>query len=236
MSKKPVPLGADGVCPFCGSEPMFEIVEVWGHDYLPGACCEQAQVLLEDFTLWDPADRRQFFTEALGGTQGVIRGVTTDYQIDYYVDVRDIKQKAAFKFIDEVHEHHPPPQGWKFGLAAWNGPTLVGVATVGLPVSRVLMQRKWLEVTRLATPRDEARYPLTRHVASQLYAACRKEARRLGAPRICTYTLKSEPGTTLVAAGFEKTAEVKGRSWDTPSRRRTDKHPTVDKVRWEAPT
>jgi hypothetical protein len=35
------------------------------------------------------------------------------------------------------------------------------------------------------------------------------------------------------SAGWRQIGEVKGRSWDTPSRRRTDKHPTEDKLLWE---
>jgi hypothetical protein len=37
----------------------------------------------------------------------------------------------------------------------------------------------------------------------------------------------------LRAAGWKLIAEVKGRSWDTPSRPRTDKHPTTPKLLWE---
>lgn len=35
------------------------------------------------------------------------------------------------------------------------------------------------------------------------------------------------------AAGFRLAAHTKGGSWDTPSRRRVDKHPTGRKFRWE---
>jgi hypothetical protein len=34
-------------------------------------------------------------------------------------------------------------------------------------------------------------------------------------------------------AGFKVVAEVRGRSWHTPSRPRVDSHPTEDKLRWE---
>jgi hypothetical protein len=46
--------------------------------------------------------------------------------------------------------------------------------------------------------------------------------------------LASEPGTTLRAAGWRLIGEVKGRSWTTPSRPRVDKHPTQDKLLFEA--
>jgi hypothetical protein len=54
----------------------------------------------------------------------------------------------------------------------------------------------------------------------------------MGGLRIITYTLESEPGTSLRAAGWKVLYTVEGRSWDTPSRRRLDKHPTVNKLCW----
>jgi hypothetical protein len=54
-----------------------------------------------------------------------------------------------------------------------------------------------------------------------------------GYRKLGTYTLASEPGTSLKAAGWRLVGQVKGRSWDTPSRPRVDRHPTQDKIRWE---
>ena len=50
---------------------------------------------------------------------------------------------------------------------------------------------------------------------------------------ICTYILKSESGVSIKAAGWRLVGEVRGRSWDAPSRRRVDRHPTEDKLLWE---
>jgi hypothetical protein len=47
-------------------------------------------------------------------------------------------------------------------------------------------------------------------------------------------TLASEPGTSLRAAGWRVVADVRGRSWHCKSRPRVDRHPTQDKLRWEA--
>lgn len=55
----------------------------------------------------------------------------------------------------------------------------------------------------------------------------------MGYRRVGTYVLKSEPGTSLVAAGWKQIAEVRGRSWSTPSRLRTDKCPIEDKFLFE---
>lgn len=85
------------------------------------------------------------------------------------------------------------------------------------------------EVTRLAA--DEG----SRNVGSFLYRRARRVAQAMGFDeRVLTYTLLSESGASLRAAGFEEVAITDGGSWDRPSRPRTDKHPTERKRRWEA--
>jgi hypothetical protein len=48
-----------------------------------------------------------------------------------------------------------------------------------------------------------------------------------------TYTLKSEPGTSLVAAGWTIVGEVKAQSWHRNGRPRIDRFSLQDKFRWE---
>lgn len=62
-----------------------------------------------------------------------------------------------------------------------------------------------------------------------LYGAARRAAIAKGYRRGLTYILDSEDGASLRASGWTPLWTVAGRSWDTPSRGRTDKHPTVDK-------
>lgn len=99
------------------------------------------------------------------------------------------------------------------------------MASVGRPVARGWDERVVAEVTRLATDG-------TRNACSFLYGAARRAALALGFRSVITYTLASESGVSLRAAGFRFVRVVKGRSWDTPSRRRVDKHPTEDKHLW----
>ena len=66
-----------------------------------------------------------------------------------------------------------------------------------------------------------------------IYGACRRVAQAMGFRKILTYTLVSEPGTSLLATGWAQAAQIKGKTWDTSGRRRVDKHPTQDKFRWE---
>jgi hypothetical protein len=99
----------------------------------------------------------------------------------------------------------------------------VAVAVVGRPVARALDDGLTMEVTRLASDGHP-------NACSMLYAAARRAAEAKGYRRGLTYTLASEGGASLRAVGWAKLWDVKGRSWDCPSRPRSDKHPTVDKV------
>lgn len=134
----------------------------------------------------------------------------------------------ANEFVKLFHRHHGPTVShkWSIGIADESG-TLRGVAICGRPVARGLDDGTVLEVNRLATDGCP-------NACSALYAACRRVAKTMGYTKVITYILESEPGTSLKAAGWVQVAVVKGRSWDTPSRRREDDHPTVNKTRWEA--
>lgn len=82
-------------------------------------------------------------------------------------------------------------------------------------------------MTRLATDG-------TRNACSMLYGACWRAARALGWRRLVTYTLPSEGGASLRAAGWRLLGEAGGGSWSCESRPRVDRHPTQTKLRWEA--
>jgi hypothetical protein len=68
-----------------------------------------------------------------------------------------------------------------------------------------------------------------------LYSAVRRAAVAMGYPphRVFTYTLASEPGTSLRAAGWHLDAETKGGEWGRTDRPR-DTHNADRKVRWRA--
>lgn len=136
--------------------------------------------------------------------------------------------RAAKKLVAALHRHHGPPPGALFAVAcATEDGRVCGVAIIGRPTSKALQDGFTAEVTRVAT--DE-----TPNACSCLYGAAWRACRALGYRRLGTYTLKSEPGTSLVAAGWRLVGETRGGSWDRPSRHRTDKHPTEPKNRWEA--
>lgn len=135
---------------------------------------------------------------------------------------------SAADFVRQHHRHHTPPVGHLFSIGAFYGSEMVGVAIVGRPVARHRDDGLTAEVTRLCV------LETARNAASFLLGKCARAALALGFRRIGTYTLARECGASLRAAGWTPIAEVTGRSWDAPSRRRTDKHPTENKTLWEA--
>jgi hypothetical protein len=145
------------------------------------------------------------------------------------LDVVPCDFDEACAFVGQHHRHHKPPRGQKFSVAVADRDGAVrGVAIVGRPVARGLDDGRTLEVTRVATDGCA-------NACSALYAAAWRATRALGYRRLFTYTLDTEPGTSLRAAGWRLVGEVRGRSWSCTSRPRVDKHPTQAKLRWQAP-
>jgi hypothetical protein len=151
------------------------------------------------------------------------------------IELRPITRDESDAFIRAKHRHHGTPVGaiWRHAVHDDDG-RVVGVAVVGRPVARPLDDGLTVEVTRLCTDGEP-------NACSMLYGAARRAADAKGYRRGLTYILASEwdrmdddgrriGGRSLLAAGYRFLWRVKGRSWDTPSRPRTDKHPTEDKV------
>lgn len=138
--------------------------------------------------------------------------------------------RQAQAFVGQEHRHHPPTSAHKFSIGVEDEDgQLRGVAVAGRPVARMLSPYGVLEVLRVATDGCD-------NACSALYGAVARIAKEMGYERhnVITYTLASEPGTSLNAAGWWRDAESGGGTWDRPSRGRTDKHPTEAKVRWRA--
>lgn len=144
-----------------------------------------------------------------------------------------VELAEANDFVIRHHRHHKKVQGHRFSIGVLARKprrrvgVLVGVAIVGRPVARAVDPRTVVEVTRLCTDG-------TKNACSFLYAASARAARELGYAKIQTYILDEETGVSLLAAGWVFEDTVKGRSWDTPSRRREDKIEAQfsDKARW----
>lgn len=143
-----------------------------------------------------------------------------------------VTRDQAHAFIAEWHRHHRPPVGYRYALGVADGDTLVGVATAGRPVARLLDDGLTIEVTRCCVA-DGAR-----HACSALYAACWRAAKAMGYRAAITYTQAGESGASLRAAGWLLLGKRKPRDgWNTPSRPRTDRHPVgVDRLLWGVTT
>lgn len=124
------------------------------------------------------------------------------------IEVRETTLREANAYVEQRHRHHGKVVGHKWSLAAYKNGSLCGVAIVGRPVSRHLDNGATLEVTRLCTDG-------TRNACSVLYAACAKRAKREGYEKIITYTLQSEPGSSLRASGWTlETEKAGGLRWN----------------------
>ena len=142
------------------------------------------------------------------------------------LQLQPITYSEACEFIRLHHRHHLPPQGWKFGIAVNDGERVVGVITVGRPVARAFDDGLTLEVTRSCTDG-------TNNVNSMLYGAATRAAFALGYKRLITYTLQTEPGSSLKASNWKCVGVAGGGSWSRSFRPRVDKHPVDQKLLWE---
>ena len=132
----------------------------------------------------------------------------------------------AKEYIAQEHRHHKPPQGALFAVGVSSDDHIVGVATVGRPVARMLDDGHTAEVSRLCTNGH-------RNACSKLYAMAWRICREMGFQKLITYILEEESGVSLKAAGWRCIGEAGGGSWSRPSRKRDDKAPLEKKQRWE---
>ena len=226
-------------CYWCGEEEELDIFELWPEDHAFQiiTCCEQLHEEMIYEMNEDPENAakilRHIGIEQYTGHK--LRRLVIKYgdgiYLDHNLDIRPITLGEAKEFVRQHHEHNPPPAGWRFGASIWNWQTLIGVAMVGRPVARMLDHKTIVEVNRLCVRRDVPD-GLRWNACSQLYGWAAREARKRGFAKIVTYTLESELGTTLRAAGWGMEHLTRGGTWDRPSRHRQDKSSTGCKVRW----
>ena len=147
--------------------------------------------------------------------------------------VRPCTLRQACDLVDEIHRHHKRPRGHRFSIRAerYNAETgawvVCGVAIVGRPVARAVDPYLVFEVIRVATDG-------TKNACSILYGRAAKAAQAMGAIRIQTYTLESEPGTSLRAVGWRNDGVVRrsSKGWNNRSGRLLLPHMEERKVRW----
>lgn len=139
--------------------------------------------------------------------------------------------RAAREYVAALHRHHPQTQvGHKFSIGVQDeSGRLRGVAIAGRPVARMLDNGSRLEVLRVCTDGCP-------NACSALYGACKRAGAGMGyrTENIFTYKLLTEPGTSLLAAGWVPAHRTKAEGWDRPSRARELFGPIEAKDRWHA--
>lgn len=144
--------------------------------------------------------------------------------------VEPISLRAANAYVTEHHRHHKAARGHKFSVSVVDQAGQIrGVGIAGRPVSRMLDASGHLEVVRVCTDGS-------RNACSMIYGALRRAGVALGYPphKIITYTLASEPGGSLRAAGWVDDGIAGGGTWDRQDRPREDVAPIEKKRRWRA--
>jgi hypothetical protein len=240
------------VCLFCGEPERASVFEIYADgEFMLDTCCEGYRDAVSEFLAEDPKAAARWLAaqpdpdlEDDGAPTGIetlmgdrLRRVADhDGQLilDWNLKVVPIKWRDAKAFVNDYHDHCPAPRGWRFGAGIRNGAQLIGVATVGRAVARAYKPDQVVEVNRVCVRRDVPS-PLVWNACSQLYGWAAREAKKRGFRKIITYTLESEPGTSLRAAGYVPEAKVRARrrGWDTDSRPRdSERTPNVNKTRW----
>lgn len=234
----------NATCPYCGEEARLEVHEVYVDErtVVLDACCEDAHTNALDELLGDPKAFGRFVSEETGLA---CRAVLSDTEVapgrygsgglvlDMGLQLHDITWQQASAWVQLHHRHNASPTGWRWGHAVSNGGEMVGVATVGRPVARMLNGTTTVEVTRLCV--DPGLPPaLARNACSMLYGAAAREAKRRGYERAITYTREGEFATSIEAAGWCPTRVTKldRRGWSRGSRPRVPEQ-RCRKLRWE---
>ncbi len=144
------------------------------------------------------------------------------------LDVVPLTLAQANELVVRLSRHHGPAWGHRWSIGVQADGRLVGAAVAGRPVSRILDDGRTVEVTRLVSDG-------TPNACSCLLGAMVRIARAMGYEKVITYTLQTEGGASLRAAGWTVAAvATRVRTWDTPCRpRQHHEHEDTPKVRWE---
>ena len=141
------------------------------------------------------------------------------------LNIRPIHLKDAREYVGKHHRHNIPPVGGKFAISVYDGDRLCGVAICGRPTVRRLDNGETLEIYRCCTDG-------TKNACSKLYGKSCKIGFAMGYKRVITYTLESESGASLRAAGFICEGQAGGIEWTGARKRSYYISPDEMKKRW----
>ncbi len=232
-----MPRSADAaLCLYCGEEEVLDVLEYYEDEmaFTLDTCCEALHnEAVEAIPLMSRKDRVVWFHESTGIRlrQLIVAGESPQWTADPGLTLCDVAWDEAKAFIAAHHRHSKPPVGWKYGKGLRCGDELVAVMTAGRPVARNLDPAVYVEVTRLCV---KELYPseLGWNACSMLYGYACREASRRRYQYVITYTKLSEPGTSLLAAGFVQQGITRAETWDRRGRRRPNAPVPSPKKRW----
>jgi hypothetical protein len=149
-----------------------------------------------------------------------------------------LREANDFVVLYHRHSRRTSRDAGKFAIACVDAldPALTtyGVAIVGRPLARMLHDGLTAEVTRTCVRPDAPP-----HVNSFLYGRCWRIWQAMGGTRLVTYTLLTESGVSLKAAGWQIAAVSKAHKngWDHTTSRHIRREFqglfAQDKIRWE---
>jgi len=232
------PERAQPICWFCGEPEKLDIGDIWiDGNFVLDTCCpgllDSVADGMNDDPTWGRELLRRLDAEEITGhrLRRVSDGNYCHPMLDWQLTIRPIRFAEAHAFINRHHAHCRAPAGWITGTSVWNGRQMLGVATISSPVARALNGRGIAEIARLCIRRDVA--PLLRwNAASMLLGASARSAEQAGFKTVITYTLQSESGTSLRAAGWSPEAVIRGRGWHRAGRPRSNVNAYAPKIRW----
>ena len=139
--------------------------------------------------------------------------------------------QEANEFVANFHILSKPTQGGKFAIgASFDG--LFGVAIVGRPIARRLDDGFTSEVLRVCVTPNAPK-----NTCSFLYGRCWRIWQQMGGKRMITYTLQSESGSSLKAAGYkilgETSTDKNHKGWTTRPGREWQPVTGQAKFKWE---
>lgn len=147
------------------------------------------------------------------------------------IEVVPMTVKEAKRRVKQWHRKLEDMTGGMFAAGISEGGELRGVAVAGNG-ARVWNAQGKLVISRVAVEEREDGKGV-RNGCSRLYAALSRAAEALGWREVWTYTLPSEPGSSLVGAGFENMGLTKpDANWGRRGRPRDPAKLQGEKVRW----
>ena len=159
-----------------------------------------------------------------------VDGENCSYVTKY--EVVPVHLKEAKEYMKR-HRHNEVPGWHKFsvGIKCPLEDDFVGMVVASIPKSAAQAKNKQaLEINRVCCD------PRFANACSKLYALAIKAGQSLGYNFFITYTLITESGSSLRAAGFYQDGIVPAskHGWDQPSRPRKmpSKYPLGEKIRW----